>query len=93
MFSNDQVTKIKYFASVTKISNECFKLCTNFNDLIDKETELKSIKENKLSYIEETCLRNCADDYLKLREFVQAQLFNDYESLQDKNKKIMEDET
>jgi hypothetical protein len=31
MFSGDQVEKIKYFATITKITNECFKKCVNLN--------------------------------------------------------------
>jgi hypothetical protein len=90
MFSENQMKKIKYFASVTKIANECFKLCIdlNFDQLANR-----SMTENKLSTKEETCIKNCSEEYLKLREFIEVQLLNDYESIQNKNKKIMEDET
>ncbi len=88
MFSDDQMKKIKYFASVTKIANECFKFCVNFDN-----SSLSTIKTHKLSLKEVSCLRNCSEEYLKLRDFIEIQLFNDYESIQNKNKKIMEDET
>jgi len=88
MFSDDQMKKIKYFASVTKIANECFKVCVSFDD-----SALSTQKSDKLSLTEVSCLRNCSEEYLKLRDFIEIQLFNDYESIQNKNKKIMEDET
>jgi len=90
MFSENQMKKIKYFASVTKIANECFKLCININlDHLNNKTD----PGNNLTIKEETCLKSCSEEYLKLRDFIEVQLLNDYESIQNKNKKIMEDET
>ena len=83
MFSNDQLTKISFFASMTKITNECFKKCININ--IEAKPEL--------SYKEKDCLKNCSLSYVKLREFVEVQLLEDYESIQRKNKKIHAEET
>lgn len=90
MFSENQMKKIKYFASVTKIANECFKLCINLN--LDHSTN-KTDPGKNLTIKEETCMKNCSEEYLKLRDFIEVQLLNDYESLQKKNKNIMEEET
>ncbi len=95
MFSGNQLDKIKYFASVTKITNECFKKCVNINDekqLIKKNSTGYSLSPN-LSKNEENCLKSCSINYVKLKEFVQSQIFEDYESIKNKNKRILQDET
>jgi hypothetical protein len=92
MFSNDQMTKISFFATITKITNECFKKCVNL-DQVDVKLENKEYKKASLSFTETNCLKSCSISYVKLREFVEVQLFEDYESIKNKNRKILEDET
>jgi hypothetical protein len=54
----------------------------------------RNIENNsRISRNEENCLKSCSDNYLKIREFIQGQLFVDYESIKNKNKKILDDET
>jgi hypothetical protein len=89
MFSDDQMSKISYFASITKITNECFRKCVNFNF-----EEGKDLNPNKsLSEKEVDCLKSCSQSFLKLRKFVETQLFEDWDSIKRKNKKIYDDET
>jgi hypothetical protein len=101
MFSDEQVKKIKYFASVTKITNECFKKCISFDDYINTNIKENGISEknnlkslnSEINKTEENCLKSCAENYVKLREFIETQLFADYDSIKNKNKRILEDET
>lgn len=95
MFSDDQVNKIKYFASLTKIANECFGQCINYDTFL-KEESLEKITQNlqsEISQAEKKCLINCSEGYTKLRSFIESQLFEDYESVKNKNKKIFDNET
>lgn len=81
MFSDDQLEKISFFASVTKITNECFKKCIKLNDTVE-------LSKNEIS-----CLKNCSTSFIKLREFIEIQIFEDYESIKNKNKIIHDNET
>ena len=88
MFSDDQMKKIAFFSSLTKVTNECFEKCVNFKiEEIDKNIKCSLSKEESL------CLNKCSTEYLKLREFVEDQLNEDWNSIKNKNKKILEDET
>ncbi len=72
---------IKILASMTRITNDCFEKCiTTLDDKQLTQTEIK-------------CLQSCSDSYLKLRTFIQSQMFQDYQSILDKNKKIYENQT
>jgi hypothetical protein len=81
MFSESQLKNIKILSSMTVITNSCFEKCVNV------------FSENKLTQNEVICLQTCADNYLKLRNFIEKQLFEDYESILRKNKKILEEQT
>jgi hypothetical protein len=88
MFSDNQMTKIKIFASMAKITNECFKTCiTDFSIKTENNTN-KNLEPN-----ETKCIQNCADSYSKLRNFLEGQLFADYESIKKKNEKIYDEQT
>jgi hypothetical protein len=89
MFSDDQLKKISFFASITKITNECFKKCVEIN--INKEDTLS--RDVNLSTNEVNCMKSCSNNYVKLRQFVEVQLLEDYESIKNKNRKILDDET
>jgi hypothetical protein len=94
MFTDDQMSKIAFFASLTKISNECFKKCINFKiDEKYSENQFSYGISNILSEKEISCLKNCSINFVKLREFVDVQLFEDWEFMTRKNQKIMDDET
>jgi hypothetical protein len=88
MFSDDQISKISYFASITKISNECFKKCVNFKIEEENFHLAKNLLENEI-----TCLKSCTQSFIKLRKFVETQLFEDWDSIKRKNQKILDDET
>lgn len=88
MFTGKQVEKIQFFASMTKITNECFVKCVEFN----KDENISSLQTD-LSPKEEDCIKSCAENYVKLREFVETQLFKDYEFIKNKNKKIFDEES
>jgi hypothetical protein len=81
MFSENQMKSIKILASMTRITNDCFGKCVT--DLECKE----------LSKTEIICLQTCSESFVKLRTFIQSQLFEDYESIIRKNKQIYDDKT
>jgi hypothetical protein len=89
MFSDDQLKKISYFASITKITNGCFKKCVEI-DINKKDNQ--SIKLG-LTTNEVNCIKSCSINYVKLRQFVEVQLLEDYESIKNKNRQILQDET
>lgn len=89
MFSDDQLKKISYFACITKITNECFKKCVEI-DIYKKDNQ--SIKLG-LTTNEINCIKSCSINYVKLRQFVEVQLLEDYESIKNKNRQILQDET
>jgi hypothetical protein len=82
MFSEKQINSIKILSSMTIITNKCFEKCVNINE-----------NENKLNNEEIKCLQKCSDSYLKLRNFIEKQLFQDYESILRKNKTILAEQT
>ncbi len=81
MFSENQMRNIKIFASMTKITNDCFDKC------------ITNLDEKQLTLSETKCLQTCSDSYIKLRTFIQSQLFADYNSIVEKNKKIYDEKT
>ncbi len=90
MFNENQLQKIKVFSTLTKINNDCFRKCVNFD-------KIENISEDRLSTdlsdIEKTCVKNCSKSYLKMRDFVQNQLYEDFGSVNKKNKNIFDNET
>jgi hypothetical protein len=95
MFSDAKVEKIKYFASICQITNDCYKKCIDLD--VESETtnnlEIKKPKAAILKQNEIKCLKLCSESYLKLRNFFDTQLLEDYKSIQNKNKKIFEEDT
>ena len=89
MFNENQLQKIKVFATLTKINNECFKKCVFFEVLDSKENLLK----NELSLKEKKCLKTCTESFLKMRDFVENQIFEDFESVSKKNKDIFDNQS
>jgi len=89
MFNEKQLEKIKVFSTLTKINNDCFKKCVHF-DHLDNSIEILS---SELSNKEKTCVKNCSITYLKMRDFVGNQIFQDFESVNKKNKNIFDNET
>lgn len=81
MFSDKQMKSIKLFSSMTNITNNCFNKC--INEFNSKELNPSEIK----------CLEICSDSHIKLRTFILSQLFEDYDSVLNKNKKIFEEKT
>ena len=51
------------------------------------------LKEEVKIVIEISCIKSCSLNFLKLREFVEVQLFEDWESIKKKNQIILDDET
>lgn len=92
MFNESQIQKIKIFSTLTKINNECFRKCIHYDGI-----DAKYLNENKLSTElsdkEKSCLKNCSQAYLKMRDFIEAQLFQDFQSINDKNKNIFDNDT
>lgn len=90
MFNENQLQKIKVFSTLTKINNDCFKKCVHFD-------KIENISENSLSTDltdkEKSCVKNCSNTYLKMRDFVENQLFEDFDSVNKKNKNIFDNET
>ena len=82
MFSESQMKNIKILSSMTVITNKCFDKCINITE-----------DSNKLSREEIKCIQSCSESFLKLRNFIEKQLFEDYESILRKNKKILEEQT
>jgi hypothetical protein len=82
MFTEGQMKNIKILSSMTIITNKCFDKCINITE-----------DNNKLTNSETKCLQTCSESYLKLRNFIEKQLFEDYESILRKNKKILEEQT
>lgn len=93
MFNEDQITKIKVFSTITKITNDCFKKCVNFDNDPTADNSIKIKPSSDLSFKEKNCLEDCTKKYLGLRDFIESQLFNDFESVNKKNKNILENET
>ena len=90
MFNENQLQKIKVFATLTKINNDCFKKCVHFE--IKKEI-IKENLDSELTNREKICLKNCSLTLLKMRDFTESQLFQDFESVNKKNKNIFDNET
>ena len=80
MFSDDQLKSVKILASITKITNDCFIKCVNVNN-------------QQVTDEEKICIEKCSDSYIKLRKFIQSQLFEDYQSIIRKNKQIYNEKT
>lgn len=90
MFNENQLQKIKVFSTLTKINNDCFKKCVHFNyEDIKKDDSISAELTNK----EKTCVKNCSITYVKMRDFIESQLFEDFESMNKKNKNIFDNET
>ena len=81
MFNNDQEQKIKVFASITQLTNQCFSIC------------FINTSNNKLSFEESQCLRNCSKNYLELNNNITKQLTEDNQATIEKNKNIMNNKT
>jgi hypothetical protein len=81
MFTDIQMKNIKILSSMTVITNKCFDKC------------VLNIEDYKLTKEEINCLQTCSESFLKLRNFIEQQLFEDYESIVRKNKKILEEQT
>jgi hypothetical protein len=82
MFSESQMKNIKILSSMTVITNKCFEKCVHITE-----------HDNKLNKDEIKCIQTCSESFLKLRNFIEKQLFEDYESILRKNKKILEEQT
>jgi len=90
MFNENQLRKIKVFSTLTKINNDCFKKCVHFD--IKGEIGEQNIS-SELTLKEKSCMRNCSLTYLKIRDFIESQLFEDFRSVDKKNKNIFDKET
>jgi len=90
MFNENQLQKIKVFSTLTKINNECFRKCVHF-DNIENVQEVNLSTE--LNYTEKSCVKACSTSFLKMRDFIESQLFEDFESVNKKNKNIFDNET
>jgi hypothetical protein len=77
MFNNDQEQKIKVFATITQLINQCFDICliNTYNNILSKEESL--------------CLRKCTSNYLELNNNITKQLTEDKKTITEKNKHIM----
>jgi hypothetical protein len=84
MFSEVQEKKIKTFASICKLTNHCFNKCIEFPS---------NSPEKDLSTQEIKCLKSCTETTIKLREFFEQQLHQDYYSVKVKNQKILNEQT
>lgn len=90
MFNENQLQKIKVFSTLTKINNDCFKKCVHFDNIPDIKEENMS---TELTIMERTCVKNCSISYLRMRDFIESQLFEDFETINKKNKNIFDNET
>jgi hypothetical protein len=88
MFSESQQAKIKKFATVAKVTNECFNKCVNYDNNIPLNDDIKSISKQ-----ESNCLKNCSFTYLELNNNIDNQLFKDLKAFNAKNKEILEKKT
>jgi hypothetical protein len=93
MFNQDQIGKIKVFSTITKITNDCFIKCINFDSSINFKDNNNKKLSSEINFDEKICLEDCTKKYIALRDFIESQLFNDFESVNKKNKNILENET
>jgi len=92
MFNENQIQKIKVFSTLTKINNDCFKKCVHF-ELKDEDNVNNVFYNNVLTNKEILCIKNCSLTLVKLRDFIESQLFEDFESVNKKNQNIFDKST